>query len=97
MRYADSVEDRVHDLLSERLENIATLFGQLPDILEDVWIDIALGQIEHASKTIDSVPQKHPFHLRYHEVEKVDWERCTQVLDDEQRRRYLARGWAEKV
>jgi superfamily II DNA/RNA helicase len=43
MRYADSVEDRVHDLLSERLENIANLFGQIPDILEDVWIDMAVG------------------------------------------------------
>jgi len=96
MRYADSVEDRVHDLLSERLENISTLFGQLPDILEDVWIDIALGDIERARETIDSVPQKHPFQLRYHEVEKVDWERCTRVLDNGQRRRYLSRGWAEK-
>jgi hypothetical protein len=37
------VEDRVHDLLSERLENIANLFGQIPDILEDVWIDMAVG------------------------------------------------------
>jgi hypothetical protein len=27
MRYAGSVEDRVHDLLSARLENMATLFG----------------------------------------------------------------------
>lgn len=36
MRYAGSVEDRVHELLSQRLENISRLFGQLPDRLEDV-------------------------------------------------------------
>jgi superfamily II DNA/RNA helicase len=28
LRYGGSVEDRVHELLSERLENIANLFGQ---------------------------------------------------------------------
>ncbi len=46
MRYKDSVEDRVHSMLSERLENIHNLFGQLPDILQDVWIDVALDNIE---------------------------------------------------
>ena len=28
MRYRDSVEDRVHELLSDRLEGIYNLFGQ---------------------------------------------------------------------
>jgi hypothetical protein len=36
MRYKGSVEDRVHYLLSERLESIYSMFGQLPDVLEDV-------------------------------------------------------------
>jgi hypothetical protein len=40
MRYRDSVEDRVHELLSERLEDIFELFGQVPDILEDAWVDV---------------------------------------------------------
>ena len=95
MRYAGSVEDRVHDLLSERLENIATLFGQIPDILEDVWIDIALGEIDQARKTIDAVPRKHPFQIRYHHVQKVDWETCARVLDAEERKRYLSVGWGK--
>jgi len=43
LRYKDSVEDRVHELLSERLESIYALFGQLPEVLEDVWIHVALG------------------------------------------------------
>mgnify|MGYP005853731819 CR=1 FL=1 len=34
MRYKDSVEDRVHHLLSSRLESIYNVFGQLPDVLE---------------------------------------------------------------
>ena len=93
MRYAGSVEDRVHELLSERLENISRLFGQLPDTLEDVWVSVALGRIEDAKKTIDASPDEHPFALRYHEVERVDWESCARVLSDDAKREWLDRGW----
>jgi hypothetical protein len=34
MRYRDSIEDRVHRLLSSRLKNIHDIFGQIPDTLE---------------------------------------------------------------
>ena len=52
MRYANSVEDRVRRLLSERLENISRLFGQLPDTLEDVWVrdDRAVADPRSAAK-----------------------------------------------
>ena len=93
MRYADSVEDRVHALLSERWEHIASLFGQLPDTLEDVWVQVALGKQAEAQQTIDAVPQQHPFELRYREVRHVDWESCARVLDDAARRESLASGW----
>ena len=93
MRYADSVEDRVHELLSKRLENISRLFGQLPDTLEDVWVKVALGQVEQARQTIDAVPLEHPFKLRYRKVQRIDWESCARVLDDEAKRESLARGW----
>ena len=96
LRYADSVEDRVRGLLSERLENVSRLFGQLPDTLEDVWIKVALGEIEEAKQTIDAVPDEHPFALRYHEVRRVDWESCARVLADDARRRTLSRGWASR-
>ena len=93
MRYADSVEDRVRELLSERLESISKLFGQLPDTLEDVWVRVALGQIEDAKRTIDAVPEEHPFALRYHHVEKVDWESCARVLANNTRQKSLAQSW----
>lgn len=79
--------------LSERQENIFKLFGQLPDTLEDVWVRVALGQFEEAKRTIDAVPDRHPFSLRYHEVERVDWESCARVLADDAKRKALARGW----
>ena len=94
MRYANSVEDRVRRLLSERLENVSRLFGQLPDTLEDAWVRVALGEIEEAKRTIDAVPDEHPFALRYREeVRRVDWESCARVLADDARRRSLSRGW----
>ncbi len=95
MRYAGSVEDRVHELLSERLEDISRLFGQLPDTLEDAWVQVALGDAEAARRTIDAVPSRHPFELRHHEVKSVDWESCAKVLDDGARLAALVRGWRQ--
>jgi SNF2 family DNA or RNA helicase len=94
MRYKDSVEDRVHDLLSERLRNITGIFGQLPDILEDVWIQIAQGEIEAAKKIIDNVPDKNPFEVRYNQnVSNIDWESCATVLSTIEKRKFFKENW----
>jgi hypothetical protein len=93
LRYLGSVEDRVHQLLSARLQDIYTLFGQVPDVLEDVWIDVAMGEIERAKQIIAAVPKQHPFDLRYRHIEKIDWESCERVLNAEAVRSALSRGW----
>lgn len=94
MRYKDSVEDRVHSMLSERLENIHNMFGQIPDVLEDVWIQVALDDIDKANRIIDEVPKSHPFKLKYEKgVGKVDWESCTKILDNTEKRKYLMESW----
>ena len=88
------MEDRVHDLLSERLRNITSIFGQLPDVLEDVWIQIAQGEIEEAKKIIDNVPDKNPFEVRYNQnVSNIDWESCTKVLSNIEKRKYFKENW----
>jgi hypothetical protein len=93
MRYLGSVEDRVHQLLSARLQGIFTLFGQVPDVLEDVWIDIALGEVEQAKKVIEAVPARHPFDIRYQRIERIDWESCERVLAASAKRAALSAGW----
>lgn len=93
LRYKDSVEDRVHELLSSRLQDIFGLFGQIPDVLEDVWVALAVGEKEEAKRIIDALPKEHPFEIRYTHVEKVDWESCATVLSAEEKRRVLVRGW----
>lgn len=93
MRYRGSVEDRVHELLSGRLEDIFALFGQVPDVLEDVWIDIANGEIEKAKKLIDSVKPRHPFDERYNQISEIDWETCSKVLNTEDKMKILKSSW----
>lgn len=93
MRYKDSVEDRVHQLLSNRLENIHLMFGQIPDVLEDVWIEMAIGDKEEAKNIIDNLPTQHPFEMKYNKIEDIDWESCSDVLNNIERKRVLKEGW----
>ena len=73
MRYKDSVEDKVHRLLSNRLKNIQDLFGQIPDTLEDVWVEVALNNIEEARKIIGAVSENdtHPFYKKYQDKDSI--------------------------
>jgi len=75
------------------LRTISTLFGQLPDTLEDVWVQVALNDEEQARKVIDAVPTAHPFEMRYDRVEAVDFESCSRVLDSEPQLELLRRAW----
>ena len=93
LRYRGSVEDRVHQLLSSRLEYIFDLFGQIPDVLESLWIDVAQGEIEEAKKLIDGLQHTHPFDDRYAKVENIDWESCAKVLSEDEKRKVLSVGW----
>lgn len=94
MKYKDSIEDRVHSRLSERLKNISDVFGQVPDVLEDVWIDVALGKEDEADKLINVAQEKNPFEIRYNDkVQYSDWESYSKVLDNDQKRLYLEESW----
>jgi hypothetical protein len=93
MRYRGSVEDRVHQKLSERTKNISDIFGQLPDTLEAVWIDVARRNEAEADRRIEEVPQEHPFIDKYDRVANVDWESCSTVLDAQTQLDALMRSW----
>jgi superfamily II DNA or RNA helicase len=94
LRYDGSVEDRVHDLLSDRLQNINAMFGQIPDVLEDVWVQVAQNDIDDAKKTINALPPKHPFELKYEKpIGNIPWETCSTVLDKIEIQETLRKGW----
>jgi SNF2 family DNA or RNA helicase len=93
MRYRDTVEDRVHQLLAQRLENIKDLFGQIPDVLEDAWVELAIGEQERAKEIINNVPTRHPFEMKYDKVENINWESCSIVLNSIERKQSLIKSW----
>jgi len=93
LRYKDSVEDRVHQVLAGRQQEIYRLFGQIPDVLEDVWIDVALGEVEKARQELDRLPVHNPFDERYGRIQSVaDWETCAQVLNRHEKLELLRKG-----
>ena len=69
------------------------LFGQIPDVLEDAWVEAALGDINKAKEIIDSVPERHAFEIKYDKIEKVDWESCSVVLNERDKKMQLLKGW----
>lgn len=94
LRYRDSVEDKVHQVLADRLEAIHDLFGQIPDTLEDVWVHIALNDEQSVKQLIDrTAATRNPFDVKYSKVEDSDWESCASVLNKESMKELLSRGW----
>jgi hypothetical protein len=68
---------------------------ELADVLEDVWIEVAQGQIERAKQIINALPEKDPFDIRWNKIEKVPWETCARVLASTERRAYLSKPWVK--
>ncbi len=95
MRYKGSVEDKVHSVLSSRLESIKDMFGQIPDTLEDVWIDVAINDIESAKEKINSVSVQNPFINKYEtEIDaSSNWAECSVVLDKADKNATLLSAW----
>jgi Helicase conserved C-terminal domain/PLD-like domain/SNF2-related domain len=94
LRYRDSVEDRVHQVLADRLEAIHGLFGQIPDTLEDVWVHIANNDEQAARQLIDRTSAtRNPFDIKYSKVEDADWETCSSVLNTVSMKELLSRKW----
>ena len=94
LRYRDSVEDRVHQVLADRLEAIHGLFGQIPDTLEDVWVQVALNDEQTANLLIDrTTATRNPFDIKYSRVEDADWETSPLVLDPMSVKEQMSIGW----
>ena len=94
LRYRGSVEDRVHQVLADRLEAIHGLFGQIPDTLEDVWVQVALNDEKAANQLIDrTAATRNPFDAKYSKVEDDDWETCASVLNGVSMRELLSKAW----
>ena len=68
--------------------------GQIPDTLEDVWVQVALNDADAANQLIDrTTATRNPFDVKYSKVEDADWETCTTVLDPRAVKEQLSLGW----
>lgn len=94
LRYRDSVEDKVHRVLAERLQTIHELFGQIPDTLEYVWVKVALNDEAEIAEMIDQTTDtRNPFDREYSKVEDTPWETCPVVLNPFSVRELIETGW----
>lgn len=94
LRYKDSVEARVHEVLSDRLRAISDLFGQIPDVLKDVWVEIALDNLAAAQRLIEDVPNTNPFDERYSVLRDVpEWDTWKEVLNKTEKLAELRKPW----
>lgn len=44
-------------------------------------------------KTIDAVPEKHPFEAKYNQIASINWESCSEILNRVAAKEALERGW----
>lgn len=81
-------------MLADRLEAIHGLFGQIPDTLEDVWVQVALNDEQAANQLIGrTTATRNPFDAKYSKVEDADWETCSLVLEPYAIKEQLSRSW----
>lgn len=94
--YQGTRDEQVYERLSERMRDRYDLFGSLPDVIEDEWIDDIESFEEKLDEYIEKKKKANAFDLRYSDT--VDpkgepWERCSEVLARRDVVEKMSRGW----
>ena len=77
------------------MKTVFKMFGQIPEVLEDVWIAVAQNKEAEALEIINKMPTSNPFIIKY-ETEIPDcgeWEKCAEVLEQDEKLAELMQGW----
>lgn len=94
--YQGTRDEKVYERLSQRMKDRYDLFGGLPDVIEDDWIEDIETLDLKLSEYIDKQRRATAFELRYSDtIDPPDepWERCSQVLSRRDVAEHLSRGW----
>lgn len=76
LRYKDFIEDKIYVVLFGRIKVIYDMIGLFLEIIKDEWMEIV--------KMVEILNFEYLFDIKYKEyVEKVDWESCKRILDNE--------------
>lgn len=95
--YAGTRDEDVYERLSQRMKDRYDIFGSLPDVIEDDWID----DIEHLDQKLSEFIEKREavktaFDLKYGDTvdpEGEPWEKCSKVLSRRDLEEALSNGW----
>lgn len=95
--YHNTQDERVYEVVSQRLRNKFDIFGGLPDTIEDEWIEnqeqlgVMMDEYIHLRNKVKDV-----FELRYKETidpEKNRWDLCAKVLSRKDVKEKLSEAW----
>jgi superfamily II DNA or RNA helicase len=94
--YADTRDERVYRVLSQRMKDRYDLFGSLPDTIDDDWIDDIEKLDERLSQFTVQKKRENAFDFRYADTvqpEGPGWELCEKVLARRDVVDRLSEGW----
>ncbi len=95
--YQGTQDEKVYHVLSERMQDRYDLFGGLPDVIDDDWIDSEEALGEMVDKYLHMREQaQNAFEIRYQETINPNehrWETCSQVLARADVVRKLSEPW----
>ena len=96
---SETVDERVYDKLSARMQDRFDLFGSLPDTIDDSWIDDIESMDEKMDDFIDARKRATGFDLRYNDSLNADedaWRDCSDVLSQRDFRKLMQGGWENR-
>ncbi|MFC3909674.1 phospholipase D-like domain-containing anti-phage protein [Legionella dresdenensis] len=91
-----TVDEKVYEKLSERMQDRYNLFGSLPDTIRDEWIEDIEALGEKMDEYINNQKKANAFDLRYKstiEPSDKDWRDCSDVLSRRDFLELMTLGW----
>ena len=94
--YEQTVDEKVYECLSKRMQLSFDLFGSLPDTIKAEWIDEIETLGEKMDEFIEVQREANGFDLRYNstvEPSGRDWRDCKDVLSRRDFAQLMRNGW----
>jgi hypothetical protein len=94
--FANTVDEKIYQRLSERMRDRYDLFGSLPDTIRDEWIDDIDRLGEKRDEYINAQKAATGFDLRYIGTmapPAKEWRECSQVLSRRDFASLMSTGW----
>jgi superfamily II DNA or RNA helicase len=97
--YHGTIDEKVYQTISSRMQDRYNIFGTLPDVIEDDWIDDIETLDEKLREFTTKKKQANVFDMRYAADVTADdhrWELCERVLARTDVTKRLSLGWGER-